>query len=65
MIRLESQKTDILVAINVPHIAGQYDPSQVDPEKGKQGRLLEAAIEYRRKVMETFEINDWDLFVQD
>ena len=65
MIRLETQKTDIIVAVNVPHIAGQYDPSEVDPEKGKQGRLLESAVEHRRKVMETFEIKDWDLFVQE
>jgi hypothetical protein len=65
MIRLEKQKTDLLVVINVPHIPGQYDKVDVDPEKGKNGPLLEAAIGYRAKVMETFEIRDWELFVQE
>ena len=65
MVRLEQQKTDIIIAINVPHIAGQYNPTDVDPEKGRQGALLEQAIQYRQKVMETFEIRDWELFVQE
>ncbi|KAK3698019.1 hypothetical protein LTR37_017135 [Vermiconidia calcicola] len=65
MIRLEQQKTDIIVAVNVPHIAGQYEPAEVDPEKSKHGRLLDAAIQHRQKLMETFEIKDWDLFVQE
>ena len=65
MIRLETQQTDILVAINVPHIAGQYEPTDVDPEKGKHGVLLERAMQYRQKLLETFEIRDWGLFVTD
>lgn len=65
MVRLEQQKTDIIIAINVPHIAGQYDKAEVDPEAGKQGGLLEVATQYRNKVMGTFEIKDWELFVQD
>ncbi|KAK3706864.1 hypothetical protein LTR37_012543 [Vermiconidia calcicola] len=65
MIRLEQQKTDIIVAVNVPHLAGQYEPKDVDPEKGKHGRLLDAAIQHRQKVMETFEVKAWNLFVQE
>ena len=65
MIRLEQQKSDIIAAINVPHISGQYTPTEVDPEKGKHGALLEQAIQYRQKLMETFEIKDWNLFVQE
>ena len=65
MVRLEQQKTDIIIAINVPHIAGQYESSEVDPDKGKHGPLLEKAIDYRRRAMETFEIRDWGLFVQE
>jgi hypothetical protein len=37
----------------------------VDPDKGKQGGLLEKAIDYRRELMSTFEIQDWNLFVQE
>ena len=65
LVRLEQQKTDIVIAINVPHIAGQYDKADVDLSAGKRGKLLEAAIGYRQKVLETFEIKDWDLFVQE
>lgn len=64
MVRLEQQKTDIIISINVPHITGQYDSAEVDPEKGKHGPLLDHAIQYRGKVMETFEVRDWELFVQ-
>ena len=65
MIRLEQQKTDIILAVNVPHIAGQYTPADVDPEKAKHGPLLEAAVAHRTKLIETFEILDWSLFVQE
>lgn len=65
MIRLMGQKTDIIVAVNVPHIEGQYDEAEVDPDKGRHGKLLEAAMEYRRRIMGTFEIVDWGLFVQE
>jgi hypothetical protein len=65
MIRLEKQKTDLIVAINVPHIPGNYEKADVDPAMGKQGKLLEKAAEYRKKVMETLEVRDWGLFVQE
>lgn len=65
LIRLEQQKTDILIAVNVPHVPGQYDPAEVDPEKGKHGALLQKAIDYRSEIMSTFEIKDWNLFVQE
>ena len=65
LIRLVEQKTDIIVAINVPHIAGQYDEGQVDFEAGKEGSLIEGAMAYREKLLEGFEIKDWGLFVQE
>jgi hypothetical protein len=65
LVRLEQQKTDILIAVNVPHIPGQYDPAEVDPEKAMHGALLQQAIDYRSEIMSTFEIKDWNLFVQE
>ena len=65
LVRLEQQKTDIVIAINVPHIAGLYDPSEVDPEKGDQGALLDKAMDYRGQILNTLEIQDWSLFVQE
>ncbi|KAK8222097.1 hypothetical protein M8818_000267 [Zalaria obscura] len=65
LVRLEKQKTDVVVSINVPHPPGEYDPDEVDPAKGKHGRLLDAALLYRDRILRTFEIRDWDLFVEE
>jgi len=62
LIRLETQKTDILITINVPHIKGEYKEDSVNLELGEQGRLIEDAVEYCSKIWETFEVRDWKLF---
>lgn len=62
--RLEKQATDIVISINVPHAPGEYDKNEVDPATGKNGNLMAAAVRYRERIMQTFEIKDWDLFVQ-
>ncbi len=65
LVRLAEQKTDILVSVNVPHVAGEYEAGEVDLEKGRLGRLLEKGVEVREKVMESLEVRDWGLFVQE
>lgn len=65
VIRLEAQKTDIVVAVNVPHIAGQYEGGSVDMEHGRAGELLERAGEWRDRVLETFEVVEWGLFREE
>jgi len=62
LIRLEKESTDILVTINVPHIKGEYMEDDVDLQLGKQGKLIENAVEYAARVWETFKIKDWGLF---
>jgi hypothetical protein len=62
LIRLEKEKTDILVTINVPHIKGEYTEEEVDLQLGKQGKLIEDAVEYAGRIWETFKIKDWGLF---
>jgi len=62
LIRLEKEKTDILITINVPHIKGEYTEEEVDMEVGKQGKLIENAVEFAAKIWETFKIKDWNLF---
>jgi hypothetical protein len=62
LIRLEKEHTDILVTINVPHIKGEYTEDDVDLQLGKQGKLIENAVEHAAKVWETFKIKDWGLF---
>lgn len=65
LIRLEEQKTDMLVTINVPHIAGQYEAGSVDLENGKMGSFLEQAGKWREKVLGSFEIREWGLFGEE
>lgn len=65
MVRLEREDTDIMIAINVPHIKGEYSEEDVDLQMGKQGRLIGDAVENAARIWETFKIKDWDLFVKD
>lgn len=65
VLRLETVGTDIVVAVNVPHMPGEYAKEEIDPGSGRLGRLLEAGEKVREKVLETFEVRDWGLFVQD
>ncbi|KAK5685641.1 hypothetical protein LTR17_027050 [Elasticomyces elasticus] len=65
LVRLVEQKTDLLVAVNVPHIPGHYDPGEVDLERRMTGGLLRIGGEIREKVLESLEIRDWELFVQE
>jgi len=62
LIRLESEHTDILITINVPHIRGEYSEEDVDLQLGKQGRLITDAVEFSARIWETFKIKDWGLF---
>lgn len=65
LIRLEAQKTDMLVTVNVPHVAGQYEAGSVDLEHGKMGPVLELAGKWRKRVLETFEVKEWGLFGEE
>ncbi|KXJ90637.1 ran-interacting Mog1 protein [Microdochium bolleyi] len=62
LLRLEREKTDILITINVPHIKGEYDEDEVDLELGKQGKLIGDAVDYAAKIWESFKVKDWTLF---
>ena len=60
--RLEREKTDLLITINVPHIRGEYEEEDVDLELGKQGKLIGDAVDYAAQIWETFKVKDWGLF---
>ncbi|KAL3426156.1 ran-interacting mog1 protein [Phlyctema vagabunda] len=62
LIRLEDEKTDILITINVPHIKGEYTEEEVNLQLGMQGKLIEDAVECAARIWETFKIKDWALF---
>ena len=63
VVRLEAQKTDLVLTVNVPHLPGQYVPEQVNVGEGRLGPLLEGAEEIRRVLVGTFEVVEWGLFV--
>lgn len=63
--RLEKQKTDILLVVNVPHIPGEYDKDGIDLAAGKLGKLIEDGIRIRERIVESFEVKDYGLFVND
>jgi len=65
LLRLEEKKTDILITINVPHVPGEYNPGDVDLPGQKLGKLLSEAATFRQRILETFEIQDWTLFVDE
>ncbi|KAK8076119.1 Mog1p/PsbP-like protein [Apiospora phragmitis] len=62
LVRLEREKTDLLVTINVPHIRGEYNEEDVDLELGRQGKLIGDAVDYAARIWETFKVKDWNLF---
>jgi hypothetical protein len=62
LIRLEKESTDVLITINVPHIKGEYTEEEVNLELGKQGKLINNAVEHAARIWESFKIKDWSLF---
>lgn len=65
LIRLQEQKTDFLITVNVPHIRGEYCLSEVDLEGQHPGALLETAKEHRQTLLQSFYIEDWGLLVPE
>lgn len=62
LVRLEKESTDILITINVPHIKGEYTAEEIDLQLGRQGKLIEGAVDYAGRIWESFKIKDWGLF---
>lgn len=65
LVRLEREKTDILITINVPHVKGEYSEEDVDLELGKQGKLIGDAVEFAARIWESFRVREWGLFVEN
>jgi hypothetical protein len=65
LVRLEKQKTDLLIVVNVPHIPNEYDKDGIDLENGKVGKLIEDGMKLRDRILETFEVKDYGLFVAE
>lgn len=57
LLRLKEQGTDLMVTINIPHYAGEYEKSQ----EGEETRLMEESLGVREKVLETLKVVEWGL----
>ncbi|KAA8893969.1 hypothetical protein FN846DRAFT_976590 [Sphaerosporella brunnea] len=73
VVRLEQQKTDIVITVNVPflnveHVRAEGSvaaPGWEGELNGVPGELLSAGLAVRDKVLASFKIKDWDLFVPE
>jgi len=80
VIRLEQQKTDIIINVNLPHsqqeaaVEGSIcAPDEVvakgldkgDWDSSKAGMLLQNGMQLTEEILKTFEILDWELFGSD
>ena len=62
LVRLKAQNTDLVITVNVPLIAGQSASEEDDPRTGTLEKQVDAALVYRDRILETFQIRDWGLF---
>jgi hypothetical protein len=59
LLRLKEQGTDILVTINAPHYAGEYEKPAAE---GEATQLMKDGEKIRERVLESFDVKDWGLF---
>jgi hypothetical protein len=59
LLRLKEQGTDVLVNINIPHYAGEYEKAA---EEGQETRLMRESVAVKEKVLETLRVVEWGLF---
>ena len=65
LLRLPAQKTDVVVSINVPHAPGEYVAGEVDIAEGRMGALIERAMGYRERIVQSLRIEDFGLFGEE
>lgn len=68
VVRLKVQGTDLVVSVNVPHVVGTqgYDGGGgLEFRAGRMGTLMEMGEKIKDKVVETLEVKEWGLFVQE
>jgi hypothetical protein len=60
LLRLKEQQTDIMVTVNIPHYAGEYEK----PKEGESDAtpLMKGSEAIKSRILESFNIKDWGLF---
>ncbi|MCJ1351681.1 MAG: multicopy suppressor of ts gsp1 [Icmadophila ericetorum] len=62
LVRLPAQRADIVVTINIPHVSGEYDASEINLEEGHPGHLIQEGMAIRDQILGSLEVQKWDLF---
>ncbi len=62
LIRLRSVKTDFVITINIPHVKGEYNESEVNFETAELGSQVRDALLVRDEILRSLDIRDWSLF---
>ncbi|KAI9772560.1 MAG: hypothetical protein M1835_006266 [Candelina submexicana] len=63
LVRLQAQKTDLVITINAPYLQGQSVMEDPDLEQGRVVKHNELALSYRDHLLRSLVIRDWTLFV--
>jgi hypothetical protein len=63
LVRLPHKATDIVITINVPYVPDEYNKEVLNFEAGQFGPLMDEALAIQQRVLESFEIKDYSLFV--
>lgn len=58
LVRLKEKNTDLMITINIPHYAGEYEKA----DEGEPTKLMKDSDILKERVLETFKIEDWELF---
>ncbi|KAF1837956.1 Mog1p/PsbP-like protein [Decorospora gaudefroyi] len=59
LLRLKDQATDIIIQINTPHYANEYEKPS---EAGAETELMRESKAVRDEILKSFEIREWGLF---
>ncbi|TKA66256.1 hypothetical protein B0A49_08428 [Cryomyces minteri] len=64
LIRLVRQQTDIVITINLPHVSRGFEAGQ-DVQQSELEKSAAIGKEYAEVILNSFQIKEWGLFVQE
>lgn len=60
LLRLKEQSTDMMISVNIPHYAGEYEKPMEG--EGEVTQLMKDSEKIKSRILESFEIKEWGLF---
>ncbi|KAF1808466.1 Mog1p/PsbP-like protein [Eremomyces bilateralis CBS 781.70] len=64
LVRLPEKGTDIVITVNVPHVPS-FHPENIDIGNEQFDEFVKDGLDVMEQVMATFDVKDWNLFVND